>query len=240
MIPSRASFTERSTEVELYFDFLKNIIDDKAQLIFPSRGQASNASAATKAIPIKLSHTLKANGYLLLYNLVEATIVNAIEDIHAQIKADALIDADKLVHSLTRQTLDRFKGKGSATIDQPVNKLLLSHWLDDHQKSVENNQHPVLLGNVDAKRIREAADLYGFQVATKTTNTSVATAGERLVEVKDKRNELAHGRVPFAECGRDTILPNLITIKEAVLIYLNDVLLSIESYLSEKKYQRSA
>lgn len=72
-------FNERAKEVSKYFYFLKNLEQRSIQL---SMGNAIK----TKPIDDHLENTLKATGYLLLYNLVEATMRNAIERIFEELR----------------------------------------------------------------------------------------------------------------------------------------------------------
>lgn len=69
-------FDERSQEVSRYFWFIKNLDQGSIKL---SMGNAQNRK--TKEINNDLIKTLKATGFLLLYNLIESTMRNAIETI---------------------------------------------------------------------------------------------------------------------------------------------------------------
>jgi MAE_28990/MAE_18760-like HEPN len=70
-------FDERAKEVSQYFIFLKNLEQESIKL---SMGGKIGKSKI-KVIDPNLLRTLKASGFLLLYNLVEATMRNAIEAI---------------------------------------------------------------------------------------------------------------------------------------------------------------
>lgn len=83
MSVARVMFDERVADIERYFSFIEEIIDHQATLVFPLPiGTKQDVPRLEKLVPIELKHTLKANGFLLLYNLVEATVSNAIEEIH--------------------------------------------------------------------------------------------------------------------------------------------------------------
>ena len=69
-------FNERSKEVKTYFSIFENI------------GRYSTESKTTnygKNTNLELEQTLKATGFLLLYNLIEATIRNGVEAIFTDI-----------------------------------------------------------------------------------------------------------------------------------------------------------
>jgi hypothetical protein len=63
-------FTERSKEVSKYFIFLKSLEQGTTKLSMDGKGDSSKI----KVIDPELLKTLKASGFLLLYNLVEATM----------------------------------------------------------------------------------------------------------------------------------------------------------------------
>lgn len=236
---TRDLFNERRAEIEAYFDFLADIIDHRASLLFPVPRGGNEDDRVEKPVHIDLSHTLKANGFLLLYNLVEASIGSAIEEIHATIAADAGLGADALIDPLTSNALGRFRA-GAMTITQhcmhPVSQTVLRYWLDDHQRSIANNKNPLFSGNIDAKKVREVAEDYGFSHRT----SRAAKGGKRLLDVKSKRNALAHGKVAFKACGQSLAMPELQEIKTEVIRYLDEILANIETYLSAQTYLRVA
>ena len=84
--PLFQDFNERSKEVSQYFIFLKNLEQESIKLRMEGRG----GSPKIKEIAPDLLRTLKASGFLLLYNLVEATMRNAIEAIFDELKNEAI------------------------------------------------------------------------------------------------------------------------------------------------------
>ena len=69
-------FDERAQEVSKYFFMLKNLEQGSIQL-----RMGNQTHFKIKKIDTELEKTLKATGFLLLYNLIESTIRNAIEAI---------------------------------------------------------------------------------------------------------------------------------------------------------------
>lgn len=70
-------FETRVEEVDKYFIFLESLINETTKLAVSD----SAGKYKTQSIDSELAKTLKANGFLLLYNLVESTMRNAIEAI---------------------------------------------------------------------------------------------------------------------------------------------------------------
>ncbi|HHR5857923.1 TPA: MAE_28990/MAE_18760 family HEPN-like nuclease [Providencia alcalifaciens] len=230
---SRILFDERANDIEEYFSFIGMLINKK-----PSLSYQDGSSIKTERISMDMTHILKSNTWILLYNLIEATISNAIEDIHDEILSNNSLSADLLCINLTKIAL---KNIDESTINDfdygsfDASKIILDSWLKKHKSLVENNKNPLFSGNVDAKKIRKIADSYGFSFKTDKNKTR---NGACLVNIKNSRNSLAHGSNSFREKGRETSIDELLKFKKEVIYYLDGILDNIESYIYAKKFLR--
>jgi hypothetical protein len=75
-------FNTRVEEINGYFLFLEELLNETMKLAI-----LEDSKQTIRAIDSKLAKTLKANGFLLLYNLVESSMRNAIEAIFDELKA---------------------------------------------------------------------------------------------------------------------------------------------------------
>lgn len=82
MLKAREVYETRVEEIDIYFDFLFKVVDRNAQLSL-SLPYGEGAPGERELVHIKSSliDTLKANGFLLLYNLVEASVRQALQAI---------------------------------------------------------------------------------------------------------------------------------------------------------------
>lgn len=231
-LPCQALLNERSAEIIGYLRFIKKIISDNATLFNP---------ATNNQIPISkdLTHTLKANGYLLLYNVVEATMTTAIEDIHAAIERDwasnSDITLDRMNPKLFERVLSRFRAGKSSDLSAaaPVaGRWLIKYWLDDHAKLVKENKNPLASGNLDGRKILEMAEIYGFDSFGRVS----AMKHKGMHMAKQKRNDLAHGKTSFLDCGKDIGLEDLISDSVGVLRCLRHHVQAIQIFISERGY----
>jgi hypothetical protein len=85
-------------------------------------------------------------------------------------------------------------------------------------------------GNLDARKIRELADDYGFDAPKN---------GRNLVTITSKRNHLAHGDATFSEIGKDYTEKDLDAFKDETFKFLSDVIAKIEDFIVHKKYTSS-
>jgi len=212
-------FNERSKEVSKYFIFLKNLEQEAIQL-------SMKENSKVKTIDSELLKTLKASGFLLLYNLVEATMRNAIEAIFDELR-DKRVSYDNIKPKLKKIILKNFKKRNPDNIVGSITDISLDII------TVCFDRHDLFSGNVDGKEIKETAKKYGF---SHKTNGEKTGNGNDLLTVKTNRNYLAHGFKSFSEVGRDKSADELLEIKNKVLRYLRQILENIEQYLSDQEY----
>jgi len=89
-------------------------------------------------------------------------------------------------------------------------------------------------GNIDSRKIKDFADSLGFSARAH----HVLKKGAKLLEVKIQRNNLAHGNISFAKCGRDYSFEDLEKTKAQVVGYPRKILSNIQLYLNNEGYKR--
>lgn len=225
----QALFVRRTEEVLRYFEFLTAVTDNKADLLGVSQLDHSIVKVENYVLTRDLVKTLRANGYLLLYNLVESTMTNAIDAIH-QIFQSGNLSFDDLRVEVQQVILKNFR---AAALDENLNATKL-HPIQIAMLRMGYNKSNLFSGNVDARSIRETAKIYGFCIAKH--DTKISKDGVRLLNVKDKRNQLAHGKISFEDCGHETSHDELVEIANETIAYLKAVLVGIEEYVTEQAY----
>lgn len=217
MITVFEDFKARSSEVECYFDFVVGMAECTI-VIQPSQDEVLPASLAND----ELLKTLKASCYLLLYNLVESTMRNAIEAIFEEMKTTKT-SFDECRTEIKEEVLKNFRKRNP---DKLLSKLAAIACDVIHETFVTSE---TFSGNLDARAIRETAKRYGF---TQPSGNQF----NLLLTVKNARNDLAHGVKSFVEVGRDAAPDDLKEAKKQTLDILNQTLVNIQSYLSGRLY----
>lgn len=220
--PLFQDFNERSKEVSQYFIFLKNLEQGSIKLRMEGRG----GNPKIKEIDPDLLRTLKASGFLLLYNLVEATMRNAIEAIFDELKNE-YISYDLIRLELKKIVLKNLRKRKLNDIYLSITAISIDII------TVGFDNQDLFSGNIDARKIKDTAIEYGFSYSTDARKTS---NGFDLLSVKANRNDLAHGFKSFTEVGRDKTADELLVIKSKVIRYLRQILHNIESYLKNREY----
>ncbi|MGE7469858.1 MAE_28990/MAE_18760 family HEPN-like nuclease [Bosea sp. NPDC003192] len=169
--------------------------------------------------------TARAGVFLVLYNLVEATTRNTIEAIHDRIATET-VPFEELSASLRREAMKRFRTRldpeahyGATDLARAFVGIALEGGIS-------------LSGNVDARHIRELAEVYGFSHSAP----SHTWGGSDLVTVKNNRNNLAHGRVTFEDVGRDYGIEQIRGLSLRTLGYMRAILGNVTQFLDERRY----
>ncbi|ELM6721227.1 hypothetical protein Q2X03_004027 [Salmonella enterica] len=233
---SKILFQERMQDIDEYFSFIQLLINKKPSLVYKEN---TSDAPIQQPIDIDMTHILKANAFIILYNLIEATISNAIEDIHNVLMSNESLCADTVNENLTRVAFHSLQSpNGKIDFSQGnIAKVIFKEWLNAHKKLIQSNKNPLFSGNVDARKIREVAEKYGFSA---DTDSEITRNGCNLLPIKKARNDLAHGSESFRNKGRDTSIDTLTEMKDEVFHYLNCILENIQNYLDTQAYLRAA
>lgn len=215
------NFQERSEEVSKYFIFLQNLQQGKIKLVeeIPGNNKAQERDKV-------LENTLKASAYLLLYNLIESTMKNAIEAIFDELQNQG-VSFDDIRPELKKIILVNLKRRNPDKILDEIQDISLDI------VQIGFNREELFAGNIDSKLIRETAKKYGFY---SPTDDKKITNGEDLYLVKNNRNDLAHGSKSFTEVGKEKGADELIKIKNQVVEYLEGILKKVETYIDKQEY----
>jgi hypothetical protein len=225
MEPVRVDFEKRVAEIEAFFGHLKDVEVLKASKFTTLRRSQAEANKI-----IELEKILKANVFLLLYNLVESTIRQSLVAICDAVATEALSysELQEQIQQLWIQTKHRnFQNLGTAAIFSVLRGLPEEIVLLSFEQKLASG------GNLDARKIRELAGQYGFSAEPHYR----ANNGASLFQIRKRRNDLAHGLESFAECGRQYSIQDLISMKQEAVVYLRSILRNITRYVQEKQYR---
>lgn len=220
-------FEDRISELELYFSALNEL--DRGNLEHKSTDHYFNSEF------IKI---LKANTLLMIYNLVESTVMGGILEIYDKLKSDCITYsvARKEIRDIWfsyrfREVYDQHAHYNSykSKAMEIINSILAEEVIELTRKATN------ISGNLDAQQIRNICQCHGihFEVEQK------CRGGIVLETVKEKRNGLAHGNFSFVECGRDYSLLELEHIKDDTILFLRGLLDGMKKYYNDSQYRNN-
>lgn len=221
MINARNEYIKRLHEVELYFDTLQLLDKGNCSIkCVDILGQEE-----IKNIDSELSTILKANGFLLLYNLVEATVRSSIDAVLNSMRTSSVTFrdlSDNLKKIWIKQETRSINSETNYEKILQIAKNILENEILSFEKDCIN-----ISGNIDAQKIRNILKQFGGHEISN---------GRDLKTIKDKRNNLAHGEFTFSEIGKDYTVQDLIDYKDETKNYLSNVLEEIQDYIDNQKY----
>lgn len=220
-------YNQRKDEIELYFSAINELygvidsIDDEEKMDFH------------KDEFIKI---LKSNILIMIYNLVESSVMGGILEIYEELKSQNLSyqtvsnEIKKIWFSfIFNQVYDKtahynsYKDKAS----QMISSILGNEPIVLDRKAAD------ISGNLDAEKIRQVCSSHGISFNIPSN----CQGGFVLGDVKEKRNQLAHGTLSFVECGRNYTINDLEKIKNDTNIFLEALLNDMKIYYDNQKYK---
>jgi hypothetical protein len=191
----RDEFETRVREIEIYFLLLQKIEGDYKIITDFNRTEDFR-------IDDDLSKILKANGFLLLYNLIESTLFNSIVEIFDELKTNGI------TYNAISSELKKFWLKTKYRNQEEETHLNTSQKFYDYVEEIFKNLPIELIvnridygGSIDAKKIKDLSNDLG--ISFSDNNYKAYPNGNAFSKIKDYRNKLAHGSHSFAYIGKD-------------------------------------
>jgi hypothetical protein len=226
-------FESKVEEIEEYFNFIETTTHLERDF--------------DKEKIVKVSETvydvLKANIFLLLYNLIESSFKNALEKICIEITNDRLTYKE-VIPEIKRLWLEKhYKNFENIKIPKNIKKsehimntidnitediIEINFYIDEKKRKNDD-----ISGNVDAREISRINQKYGAKLRYQPKDIDK----QALQTVKIQRNNLAHGDETFRECGRDKTLETLGEIKSNSIEYMRFILSHIKKFIENKEYK---
>ena len=223
LVTTHTVFDERRTEIAFYYSVMVAIDNSTGKVLLTSDNQL-------------FFRIMKSNFLLMLYNLVEATFTTGMLEIYDQLKQENC-SYESVIDEI--QTIWRdYKVKEVYKPESGLNIYTkrVHEIVNDITQNVPLSLSKGMLGingNLNAKQIKNICDKH--KIRYRVTDDKLV-----LDCVKKKRNSLAHGDESFSRCARDLTLADLESIKNAVLLFISEILDGMDKYCADKQYLRSS
>ncbi|AOL02469.1 MULTISPECIES: MAE_28990/MAE_18760 family HEPN-like nuclease [Burkholderiaceae] len=229
---TQALLRSRARELKVYLRFLQMALEKDAFI---------SASDGRLQLPLDkaLTHTLKANVSLLLYSVMEACMVQLLDEMHDTIGMNCQ-GMDQLNAQLMSMVARHFQANPTATtqgnIRSPLQEYLFQVWLNDWQDSSQREKREAgLSGSVDGLAIFNQLRRFGvFKAEEKKPPPRLTHSA--LQYTKGRRNQLAHGELSFSELGQGLAFEELRQEVLAVFRTLRRVASEVNAFLKDRRY----
>jgi len=201
-------FEKRALEIKLYFKLLERVVEEGACLYLPEKKTHKYIRFDSE-----LQKVMKANMFLLLYNLAESSIKQSLSEVYDTISSEN-VKYKNVKEEIQKIWIDakykNFNQMGTDHIYEVLNNIL------EDVIEIEFDATKKISGNIDGQKIREFAEQIGFSTRAHHSLNN----GVKLHQVKTQRNKLAHGDLSFAECGRSYTI-DLLLFKRMKILWSN-------------------
>ena len=222
-------YKKRAEEVNIFFEFVTNVESIETY--------KQNKIDFSAFVTRDLQKILRANCFLLLYNLVESTIKNSIWEIYDT------IEDEKLKYDCISEKMKEIWLEEKA---KELNELASSNKIQKNIKSFiekSENEHFIsfskervsISGNLDYRSISKLILKYGFFGQLNINNEKILR--KALLKIKSERNALAHGNKSFRESAEIITIQQLNEYRIEILDYLLQITKNALKFLENGKYK---
>lgn len=231
-----ALLDERRAEVDAYQALLEVAVERHATL-------TAEGGKLRLALSPELTHTLKANLVLLLYSVMEATLIQLLDEMHNAIKTNCT-SVDVLNAQLLRVVLKTVRKDSSDKALQssaPLHNSLFNFWIKDWEErtSAKDKRVDGISGSVDSRIFYQQLEKFGVVKPMENGKVPAEFSEHTLLKVKNKRNELAHGEKSFTDLGRELSVHDLSADSIKVFDNLRRIADEVNGYLLNQRYLAS-
>jgi hypothetical protein len=220
MVDVDSIFEQRKKEIEFYYSILIEMDKDNKTII----------NTIDNPLLFKI---MKSNFILMLYNMVEATVITGMIEIFNQVKSEncaysAVIDEIKNVWRDYK--VKQIYNNQSSELKTYTNRVKsIVEDITSDKPLVLVRDMMAINGNLNAQKIKKLCDEYRIRYR-------VSDEKEYLEQVRKKRNALAHGDESFSNCSRDLTILDLEEIKDTVVNFLKGIIKGMTNYCDKKLY----
>ncbi len=227
-------YQTRVEEVEIYFAFVLQV--DQIETHKKQNHQLSDGNQIT--IKRDLQKVIRANCYLLLYNLIESSVRNGLWHIYDAILDEAVTfnEVSEKIKTiwLAQKTSELNDINSHKKFSEKINELITQQMMSN---PIEMSKNRISLsGNLDYRSIDQIINDYGFHGRISVPNMSKLK--KALLKVKSERNALAHGNKSFRQAAEIITIQDLVEYKDLIVIYLQDITNNIIEFIDNKRYKK--
>ncbi len=240
MIAIKEVFRQRKDEIQNFLEFMqflerKKVMPDEDEVTFEDFFHGKEKLMFSYQ---QLINVLKSNYALMLYNIIEFTVMGLINSIYDEIKMEGLsyIDVNESIRKIWRRVMVKPMKDPNAnhTTFVKCNEGIISEILE-RKIIVIRARDTMPGGNLDGNAIQTIFEEHGIEVNTHSPNYRP----DILKSVKDNRNNLAHGTVSFVEALRDDSIKDLRDNYILVIAFLEELILEVEQYISKSGFKNN-
>ena len=182
------------------------------------------------------SSVIRSNVKIMIYNIIEFSVTSLIRAIYDRLKDEkcGYADVSEKLRTLWHHTRMRALSDPSASNDTAVriSKQLLDEAIANTALRLDTHK-TISGGNLDGNKILKLFDDHGVSVHA----ADAEFRADELKDIKDRRNDLAHGSVSFAEASNQVTTSELAGLIDHTDSFLMQLRKDVIDYLDFGGYR---
>lgn len=233
----RDEFNKRVLEINSFYEIL-GIIELENPRITSHKVEGENILEIQLQINTPKIDTLRSTTYLLLYNLIESTVYNSVVSIFDEISDNGLKYFD-IVEEVQKYWLNNLYKHDDKKTKNTIVESIMNIAIQIFNNTIALASNEINYGgSLDAQTIFATAKSMRIDLKNVHKIYDKNKHGQVLLEIKQKRNWLAHGEKSFIEVGSTSSLQQLKEAKDYVITFLDEFISSVEFYMKYQQYKK--
>lgn len=235
----KATFSSRKDEINKLLTtmvFFEKTETDKAEGVSKFNRFFSDNEGQEVLSYQELINILKSNVSLMIYNLIEYTVGNLVDTIYIKIRNEKLSyteindDIKTIWRKINLKSIKDPSSNHNTIIKK--NEELINAIIN--KATIELSYRDTISGgNLDGEIIQKTFSEHGLNVTTSSKNYRP----DILKNIKNYRNELAHGSVSFVEALREKSISDISGYNTITTGFLEELISEVEKYIKDGKYK---
>lgn len=239
MVTLRNTYENRKQEI-IKFVNLMSFLEKKK--VFPEENEKSfdeffyEGSVTIQLSYQELINILKSNVSLMMYNIIEYTVSGLIDCLYDEIRMQRLsyLDVNESIRKIWKNVILKAAKDPKANFDtflkkneQIIEHILSNQPLDMHARDCMPG------GNLDGISIKSTFESHGIQIKTNSNNYRP----DILNNIRENRNNLAHGAVSFVEAVRNDSILDIDINARFIFSFLEELIGTVVEFIDDQKYK---
>lgn len=232
----REEFDKRVVEINSFYEIL-NIIELENPRISAYKVEDETIIETELQINSAKIDTLRSSTYLLLYNLIESTVYNSVVSVFDEISDKGLKYFD-IVEEVQKYWLNNIYKHDDKKKKETIIETIMNVAIQIFNDTIVLASNEINYGgSLDAQTIFATAKSMRIDIGNVHRIYDINKHGQTLIEIKQKRNWLAHGEKSFIEVGSTSSFGQLEEAKDYVISFMSAFIESVENYIKTQQYK---
>lgn len=233
----REEFDKRAVEINSFYEIL-SIIELENPRILAHKVEEDKISETLLPINPSKIDTLRSTTYLLLYNIIESTVYNSIVSVFDEISDQGLKYFD-IIENVQRYWLNNLYKHDDKKKKETIIETIMDVAMQIFNNTIVLTSNEINYeGSLDARTIFSTAKSMQIDIGNVHRIYDENKHGLTLVDIRQKRNWLAHGEKSFIDVGSTISFTQLQEAKDYVFAFLDEFITAVETYIETQQYKK--